>query len=159
MLRTLTLLLAFCSLSAFRLEPTPPPVLEDWQVQMLEEVNALRTRGCRCGRKRMPPAPPLRWSPKLAQAARAHARDMNRHNYFSHQGRNGSSISDRVEDTGYRWQAVGENIAWNYSGVSAVVQGWRESPGHCRNMMSSSFTEMGAAIEGVYYVQDFGRPR
>ena len=125
--------------------------------EMLRLVNLVRGKGCKCGNKYMPPAPPLRWNSLLSRAAYTHATDMYKNNFIDHTGHDGSSISDRVSRTGYRWQAVGENIAWNVPTVRRAVIGWRNSPGHCVNMMSKSFREMGAAKKGAYMVQVFGR--
>lgn len=129
-----------------------------WKKDMLDRVNLLRSKGCHCGRKYMPPAPPLRWNDRLEKAAARHANDMKRHDFFSHKGSNGSGIGDRAERAGYRWQSVAENIAWNYDTVADAVLGWKDSPGHCRSMMSKAYREMGAAQVDAYWVQLFGSP-
>ena len=36
------------------------------------------------------------------------------------------------DEAGYAWRAVAENIAWGYSDVTAVVQGWKDSPATVR---------------------------
>jgi uncharacterized protein YkwD len=61
---------------------------------------------------------------------------------------------------------VGENIAAGYSGVVAVVQGWMDSPGHCRNIMNATFSQIGMACSrvttstyGSYFTLDLGTPR
>ena len=64
-------------------------------------------------------------------------------NYFSHTGANGSSMSARVNATGYAWSSLGENIAAGYSGIEAVLAGWMASDGHCANIMYSSFNQVG----------------
>ena len=79
--------------------------------------------------------------------------------FFDHIGSDGSEVSDRVSATGYNWQTVGENIAWGYRDISSVFLGWRDSPGHCRNIMNANFQQMGSARAGDYWVQDFARPR
>lgn len=66
-------------------------------------------------------------------------------------GSDGTSPGDRITREGYEWWTYGENIAVNYPTVSAVMQGWLESDGHCRNIMNPAFQEIGAAYaEGVY---------
>ncbi len=125
--------------------------------QMLAEVNALRASGCRCGSRRMPPVPALSWNNQLARAAHRHADDMNQNSFFGHRGSDGSDMARRVSDAGYRWRAVAENIAWGHPDVKAVVQGWKDSPGHCENMMSGDYKEMGAARAGMYWVQSLGK--
>ena len=133
------------------------PGQDDFRRAVLREVNALRAAGCRCGLQRMRPVPPLTWNAQLAQAAAAHAEDLRRHDRMGHTGSDGSSVSERARRTGYRWSYIGENVAWNYPSPQAVVQGWKESPGHCRNLMNPGFREMGAAEAGAYTVQVLGR--
>jgi len=42
-------------------------------------------------------------------------------------------------------------------GIQEVFQGWKDSPSHCKNMMSQEFREMGFAKVGDYWVQDLGK--
>ncbi|MFK8006084.1 MAG: CAP domain-containing protein [Saprospiraceae bacterium] len=125
--------------------------------ELLKLVNQLRKKGCRCGRKRMKSAPKLKLNNLLSQAALAHAKDMAAKKFFDHRGSNGSKISQRISKTGYDWQAVGENIFWGQVGIQEVFQGWKDSPSHCKNMMSQDFREMGFAKVGNYWVQDLGK--
>ncbi len=124
----------------------------------LDAVNDYRASGCTCGVQFMPPAPALQWDNQLTVAAQRHANDMADNDFFSHTGSDGSSSSERVTQSGYNWQRVGENIAFGYTDIQAVVEAWITSEGHCRNMMNASFTEMGAAQDGKYWVQTFGKP-
>jgi len=140
-------------------EDSPDPDLSATMQQMLDLVNELRSDGCTCGQDRMPAAPALQWNDKLAAAALAHAKDMETNNYFGHISQDGRQLDDRVEEQGYAWSRLGENIAGGYTTVSSVVQGWIDSPGHCRNLMNGSFTELGAGRSGRIWVQNFGRPR
>jgi uncharacterized protein YkwD len=126
---------------------------------MLAYVNALRTRGCTCGGQQMPPVPALKWHKLLENAALRHATDMNTKKFFSHTGSDGSTMQVRVEATGYRWAALGENIAYGYTRLPDVINGWVTSAGHCRNMMSANYTELGASRQGNYWVQNFGKSR
>lgn len=109
----------------------------------------------------MPPAPPLVWNDTLERSARNHARDMDLHNYFSHTGRDGKDIEDRIVLNGYKFKgyrsfAVGENIAYGQHSIAEVSDGWFQSPGHCENLMNPAFKEIGVAQSGLYWVQDFG---
>ncbi len=65
---------------------------------------------------------------------------------------------------GYNWRAAGENIAAGYTTVRATVDGWLKSPGHCKNIMSANFTEVGVgygynanSTYKHYWVTDFGK--
>ena len=121
----------------------------------LQLINNVRQTGCNCGSEAMPPVPPVTWNDQLAQAAYDHSRDMYNNNYFSHTGLDGSSPGDRIRRAGYSWRTYGENIAKGYNNEQAVIQGWLNSPGHCRNIMDAAFKEMGLGRVGTYWTQEF----
>jgi uncharacterized protein YkwD len=134
---------------------------------ILDAVNAARTRSRSCGAQQFRPAPPLRWNGTLGDTALAHGRDMANAHYFSHKGRNGSTVGQRAMQAGYTWSRVGENIAVGQETAADVVETWLASAGHCANIMDPGFTEMGAATAAnrsseeprPYWVQVFGNPR
>lgn len=150
-------------------QPLLGPNLGDWQEagrQVLKLVNAARAKGRYCGNEYYEAVPPLSWSAKLGAAALAHSRDMAKHNYFGHEGSDGSTVGTRARDEGYAWRRIGENVATGRAKPEQVVEGWLSSPGHCANIMNGSFTEMGAAYAVnpksdtmVYWTQVFGTPR
>lgn len=154
-------------------QPAPPsPVLQlpQWQVAgqaILGAVNAARSMPRSCGARQFAPAPALAWNGALADAALAHSGDMATQRYFSHQGKDGRVVGERALQAGYRWRRIGENIASGQDSANEAVTGWLSSPGHCANLMSRDFTEMGAAyaistsrdVPRVYWTQVFGTPR
>src|SRR5688572_12252985 len=71
-------------------------------------VNEARSRARRCGSERFAPAAPLRVSKRLNEAAVDHARDMARHNFFEHEGSDGSQPKERVLRAGYKPRISGE---------------------------------------------------
>src|SRR5215207_7609239 len=117
---------------------------------ILQLVNDARKKGCNCGDKYFSPATALTWNDQLEKAALLHSNDMYQNNYFSHKDKRGNSAGIRINEAGYKWKVYGENIAQGYSNEKAVVEGWLKSPGHCGNIMSKLFTEMGAAKAGSY---------
>lgn len=123
---------------------------------LLQLVNNVRQSGCTCGSTVMPPTVSVTWNDQLATAALNHSNDMYSNNYFSHTGITGSTAGDRIAAAGYIWRAYGENIAKGYSTEQAVMDGWLKSEGHCRNIMSPLFKEMGVARVGTYWSQEFG---
>lgn len=134
--------------------------------RVLNLANRARAAGRRCGPKDFPAVPPLTLSSQLNDVARAHARDLARHNMLSHAGSDGSSPSERVTRAGYAWRTVGENVAAGPTTPESVMEGWLASPGHCENLMSPRFTEMGLgyvvdekSASGVYWAQVFGARR
>lgn len=126
--------------------------------QMLAAVNQLRTSGTTCGGETMPPVKPLAWNAKLEKATVAHTVYMSETNNFSHQGKNSSWPEDRIKAAGYNWDQVGENIGKGYKDIPAAIVGWKESAGHCKQMMSADVTEMGAAKVGPYWCQKYAKP-
>lgn len=140
--------------------------LNDFRETMLAMVNTSRQSDQHCGSRFAPATTTVRWSDQLMLAAENHADDMVTVNFFDHTGSDGLGVADRVEATGYDWRAVGENIAAGQRNIAEVHQGWLDSPGHCRNIMNSLYTEIGAACIaddttdfGTYWVVVFGDPR
>ena len=125
-------------------------------LSMLNTVNAIRITGCQYGSQKMPSVSPLKWNAKLEMAALRQVKYIAAKGILSHVGSYGSEVSSRVDEVGYNWTCVGENIASGYISVSSVVTCWIESTPHCMNMMNGSFTEMGAANKGAFWVQVFG---
>lgn len=127
--------------------------------QVLKLVNDIRTKGCNCGNKYYPPVKPLVWNETLENVALAHSKDMAQKRYFAHIDKNGNSAEGRLEIAGYNWRSYGENIfqSTDPSHTTAVaVQAWKDSPGHCANMMKDHFTEMGIGQHGGFWTQLFG---
>ncbi len=136
-----------------------PKETGDFRADMLTAVNFVRAKGCRCGNKMMPSVPPVTWNGQLEAAAIRHASDMARNRRFDHVGSDGSEIDTRITATGYKWMQIGENIAMGYNTIAEVIAGWVISPSHCEQMMSNKVNEIGAAKNGKYWVQDFGKQR
>ena len=134
---------------------------KDFKQEFLETINRTRTKGCKCGKTKMPPAPPLVWNDILEDAAMTHAKDMSKRKYFSHTGKDGSSSSDRIMAAGYKFDGyrsfmAGENIAFGQESIAEVMAGWFKSEGHCKNLMNPGFKEVGVAQYNNYWVQEFG---
>lgn len=148
--------------------PFVPPTARDAAAvseKVLSLVNAARSKSRKCGRKSFEAVPPLTMSAMLSRAALIHSQDMDKNDFFEHRGSDGSMVGDRASRVGYRWRAVAENIAIGAETAEIVVDGWLKSPGHCVNIMSPSYTEMGIAYvtdpksePGIYWTQVFGRP-
>jgi uncharacterized protein YkwD len=129
--------------------------------EFLERINRIREKGCNCGVNYMPPVPPLVWNDQLEIATVGHAMDMAERNYFSHTSIDGRTMQNRIGSAGYSYKgyksyAIGENIAEGPVTIKEVMEGWLNSPGHCKNLMSREFKEVGVAEYHGYWVQDFG---
>ena len=139
----------------------------DWSMQweaMEEEVlrltNQLRSQGTSCGGEYQPPVGPLVMQRNLRCSSRLHSVDMVERNFFAHTNPSGVDPGTRIEQAGYNWNTYGENIAAGYQTAQQVFDGWHDSPGHCSNMMSDWFTEIGIGYYDTqgypYWTQNFG---
>ncbi len=104
--------------------------------------------------------PPLHESPRLDSSAQRWSEAMVRSGQFSH----GVDFSARISAAGYMWSYVGENIAAGFATPRQVVTSWMASTGHCQNILSPSYTDVGTGVDphrlGRYppatWTQDFG---
>ncbi len=145
-------------ISGYSRQPFSSP---EFKREFLTDINQVRQKGCNCGGVYMPPAPPLTWNDELENAAMGHAKDMADKSYFSHTSTNGRTMQDRIIAAGYSYKGfksynVGENIAQGQMTIAQVMEGWFNSPGHCKNLMNPAFKEIGVAEHNTYWVQDFG---
>ena len=150
---TRSIIITSASTSVPSPSPTPTAAAEEWQIDMLARVNALRA-SVGVG--------PVSLCPALGRAAQKHAADMAARNYFEHNTPDGLSPGNRINAEGYQggW---GENIAAGYADVPGVMAGWIDSPGHYQNLVRPSFShvgfgkaEQGTSAYGVYWAQNFG---
>jgi uncharacterized protein YkwD len=114
----------------------------------------------------------LRASASLGWAARGHATDMVRRDYFSHTTPAGLTAADRIGRTSYgsrgRRVRTGENIAWGsraFASPLQTVRRWMRSAAHRRNILSRRYRHVGVGIAlgspglgsgGATYVAAFG---
>jgi Cysteine-rich secretory protein family len=112
--------------------------------------------------------PNLVWNPQLAQAALRHSKAMADDFFFDHTDMKGRAVNHRVQDQGYRFRVVGENIAAGQASLEEAIRDWLLSAGHCTNMIDERFTEFGIAKVGstraddpygVYWTLVLGQPR
>ncbi len=163
-MRRLTLaipMLVLLSCMGMRSDPGESASLNRFQNDFLTRINKVRTAGCKCGKTYMPPVEPLSWNSLLERSAYAHALDMSKRRYFNHTSLSGKTIKNRLEEAGYtltgmRTYAFGENIAAGQKSIDQVMTSWLKSEGHCKNIMSKNFKEIGVAETNLYWVQDFG---
>lgn len=143
--------------------PTDGPDLSQAESLIVEETNKLRQEH---GISK------VETNSQLAQTARYFAAFMARTNEYGHKA-DGNRPSQRASLFEYEYCIVSENIAKLFDSTGFQTQelgqqfyeGWRDSPGHRKNMLDEFVTETGVAIAfnpdtGWYYgVQMFGRPR
>lgn len=137
--------------------------IKPYQTEMLNQVNSARASARTCGVTDFPPAPALAYQCDLNTAADRHSQDMATNNFFSHTSSDGLKLKNRVDATGYDWSTIGENIAAGQPTVTAVMEDWLESEGHCKNIMNAQFEEFGVSRVDTqtadypsYWTQVFG---
>jgi uncharacterized protein YkwD len=124
--------------------------------RVVELVNAQRTR---VG------VSSLRANVRLTRAAQIHADQIAAAGRLEHRLARARypRLEDRLAAAGYRWRAIGENLASGQPTAAQAVAGWLSSSAHRANMLNTTFTETGAAVafddrSRSYYVQVFARP-
>ncbi len=142
--------------------PNPNPSIENL---MLSSINTARALSRQCGGVNYPAVLALAWNAKLETAGKTHNQDMISNNYFDHTSPTGSTPATRATSAGYVYSIIGENIAYGYPTLEAVMTGWLKSPGHCKNIMGASYTEVGLAQtnsnsnKGIFWTMVLAKPR
>jgi uncharacterized protein YkwD len=75
-------------------------------------------------------------------------------------------MESRIQETGYAFSAIAENVAGGQPTPESVIQTWLNSSGHRRNMLNPEYTEIGIGYATNsssqythYWTQVFGTPR
>ncbi|MEG4812124.1 CAP domain-containing protein [Microcoleus sp. F8-D3] len=92
---------------------------------------------------------PLTLNTQLLNAAQTHTQNMAVQDFFSHTGKEGSSLASRISATGYQFSAAAENIAAGSSTPEQVVSSWMNSSGHRTNILNPNLKEIGI---GYYFL-------
>ena len=104
---------------------------------------------------------PLEWNSDLAAIARAHSDDMTARGYFDHDTPDGLDPTDRLHRAGFSCRkadryGIAENIAIETTldtvemAAIEAVQGWVNSPGHRRNLLSANIMRRVLALPSVH---------
>jgi uncharacterized protein YkwD len=116
--------------------------------------------------------PPLTIGRAATDAAKAHAADMLRRNYYGHNSPEGKTVGDRfLKAGGGKWLVAAENIARceackppvTPETLAELQEGWMNSPGHRKNILQRGVSHFGYSIliddkRGLYAVQVFSGP-
>jgi hypothetical protein len=138
------------------------PDLPATETAIVEMTNAFRASESRSA---------LRRNALLDRIAQSYADYLARTGKFSHTA-DGRKPAERADRAGYKYCQFAENLALNRDSrgfetrqlADAAVTGWKNSPGHRRNMLTQYATEIGVGIakaadkQQYLSVQVFGRP-
>jgi uncharacterized protein YkwD len=111
--------------------------------------------------------PSLKESAALNKVAQSYAalmaiKDQPGHNV------DGKDGSRRLDEAGYAWSAMAENVGWNLGQkdpAAWMVQKWKDSKdGHRENLLSTAVTEIGVGVATsstgkIYFCQLFAKPK
>jgi uncharacterized protein YkwD len=89
---------------------------------------------------------PLKLNPELTDAAKGHSRDLAKWDRISHYGSDGSNPWDRVKRAGYKARLAAENVGTGQVNFDEVMKGWKDSPGHNKNLLLGDAEHMGIAL-------------
>ena len=88
----------------------------------------------------------LKLSTELTAAAKAHSKDLAKWDRISHYGSDGSNPWDRVKRAGFKARLAAENVGTGQIDFGEVMKGWKDSPGHNKNLLLSDADYMGIAL-------------
>jgi len=118
--------------------------------EILTSVNSLRNE---VGAK------PLVLDDNISLAATIRAMEMAYSKKFSHTRPNGSQCFTVLNELGISYWLAGENIAYGQTTSSMVMNSWRNSEGHYKNIIGANFTKIGVGYfkynGNTYWVQLF----
>ncbi|WP_158217546.1 CAP domain-containing protein [Lottiidibacillus patelloidae] len=97
----------------------------------------------------------LAWHEEVANVAFKHSKDMSENNYFAHESPTRGNLGDRLKEGDVSFSFAGENIASNYVDALAAVEGWLNSEGHRKALLSDKYTHLGVGVFEKYYTQNF----
>ena len=94
---------------------------------------------------------PLKPSVQLIVVAQNHARNMAKQDRFGDSDKNGHILDgkhfeDRIKVSGYPFARIAENVGYQRNKPdpsAAMMQDWKSSTGHRRNMLIAELTEIG----------------
>lgn len=89
---------------------------------------------------------PLAYNGRLASSAYAKAQDMLAKGYWAHNAPDGTTPWVFVQNSGYAYVTVGENLARDFSTDASTVAGWMSSAGHRANILNPAFKDVGIAV-------------
>jgi uncharacterized protein YkwD len=102
----------------------------------------------------------LQWNEALATAARAHAKEMARHNEVSHRLPDEASLPGRAAKAGAHFSWLSENVVQSRDAPAAHSQ-FMKSPAHKANLLDADMNTVGIGVYErhgqLFVVEDFAQ--
>jgi uncharacterized protein YkwD len=89
----------------------------------------------------------LKLNDTLSKAAAMKAEYMFAHNFWAHNGPDGTTPWYFFKQVGYNYTYAGENLARGFTDSSEVMTAWMNSPTHKENILSPNYNEIGFAVK------------
>lgn len=120
--------------------------------EMLDSFNEYRASGFFCNDDETdnPPVHPLTWNEKLFNAVQEHSIDMAENEFLEHNGSDGSTAGERIEDAGYQYINYLHSIKEYLELPFEPVDYWMDSSA-CQYIMSDDYVDMGLAQKNGYW--------
>ena len=83
---------------------------------------------------------------KLMKAAADKAQDIFKHQYWDHTSPSGIDPWYWINETNYKYDEAGENLAKNFTTANGAITGWMASDSHKKNILKASYTDAGFAV-------------
>ncbi len=126
-------------------QPAPAPQKDaDEMTASLDPNEALRLVNDYRASKGLPA---LSLDGHATAAAEILAKDMAQHDQMSHVGPNGADLQKRLTMAGYRFRVAAENVGVGQRSFLQMIEGWKQSAPHSRNMLLAEARHMGIAYE------------
>jgi uncharacterized protein YkwD len=126
--------------------PSVTPVRADTGLESVPSLSLTKARDDINAYRKAKGLNPLSLDPKLTKAAQVQADDIAKQGRLDHNGSDGSTAGDRVKRAGYVSALTAENIAAGQKSLGEVLQGWKKSPAHNRNLLLADAEDMGIAV-------------
>lgn len=146
-------------------EPPPPVIDEEFLDQLAAEVIKQTNK-----ERQSNNLPNLVLDRTLEPIALFHSEDMLEKDYFAHENKEGCNSVCRINNAGYKYRAVGENLFMmqgfaldEKDAAALIVQGWMGSAGHRANILKDKYTHTAVAIAAgnkkIYITALYSLPR
>ena len=99
---------------------------------------------------------PLTREPTLDAVSQGHSDFMVRGDFIGHIGPDGRDLPARVEDAGYDYRLLAENIAAGPDSPETVLKSWLDSPPHAYNLRLAEASEIGLGYSSGAIVVEEG---
>ncbi len=126
-------------------KPSPPPQNPgDEAAASLDPNEALRLVNEYRASKGLPA---LSLDDHATAAAEILVKDMASHDHMSHVGPKGADLQKRLTMAGYHYRVAAENVGVGQRSFAQMIDGWKKSTPHSRNILLAEAKHMGIAYE------------